>query len=50
MNAINQNEQPAILQPTEATPLEDRSLPAGETIREQQAETAEQSSAPIFVP
>lgn len=50
MNTINQNEQPAILQATEAIPLEDRSLPASETIREQQAEIAEQSSAPVFVP
>jgi hypothetical protein len=50
MNTTNQNEQPAILQPTEAIPLEDNSLSASETLREQQTEVAEKESAPVFIP
>ncbi len=38
------------MQVTEAFPLEDRSLPANETLKEQLSEVAEKDSAPIFVP
>lgn len=51
MDANNQNEQQAILQATEAVPLEDRSLPADEVIAAQQSESAERfDAAPVFVP
>ena len=38
------------MQATEASPLEDRSLPADEVLTEQQAEVTEKDSAPVFVP
>ena len=50
MNAINQTDQQAIMQSTEAIPVEDRSLSASETLKEQQAEVSEKASAPVFVP
>jgi hypothetical protein len=50
MDTNNQNEQPAVLQATEAVPLEDHSLPADEVITAQQAESADCNPAPVFVP
>ncbi|MBV6396240.1 MAG: hypothetical protein HFACDABA_01835 [Anaerolineales bacterium] len=38
------------MQPADAIPLEDRSLPASETLKEQQADIAEKDFAPVFVP
>ncbi len=50
MDTNNLNEPQTPMQATEAYPLEDRSLRASETLQEQQAEVAEKSSAPVFVP
>jgi hypothetical protein len=50
MNITSQNEQPAILQSTEAIPLEDRSLPADEVLTAQQSDFANYDSSPVFVP
>ena len=50
MNTTNQNEQPIPLQSTEAAPLEDHSLSASETLKEQQAEMEEKDAAPVFIP
>ena len=50
MDTNNQNEQPAILQATEAIPLEDRSLPADEVIMAQQSDSADNDAAHVFVP
>ena len=38
------------MQATEAIALEDKSLPASETLREQQADETEKVSVPVFVP
>gem|GEM_PF-5181668 len=50
MNTTNQNEQPIPLQATEAAPLEDNSLPASETLREQQADVQEKDAVRVFLP
>lgn len=50
MNTLNQNEQPVILQAMETTPMEDRSLPASQALREQQADSAAKETAPVFIP
>jgi hypothetical protein len=50
MNTTNRPEQQVILQATEAIPLEDRSLSASETLKEQQADVREKDAAPVFVP
>ncbi len=50
MNITSQNEQQAIMQATEAVPLEDRSLSADEVITAQQTEFAEETFAPTFIP
>jgi hypothetical protein len=50
---MNTQTEPTTVNPMqviEAFPLEDRSLPAGEVITAQQAESADHDSAPIFVP
>lgn len=49
---MNTQTDPTInpMQMTEAVALEDNSLPASETLREQQAEAAEKESAPVFIP
>lgn len=48
---MNTQPEPVILlQAAEATPLEDRSLPASETLEAQQTEAAENGFAPFFVP
>ncbi|MFZ5855326.1 MAG: hypothetical protein ACOYZ6_00715 [Chloroflexota bacterium] len=38
------------MQMTEAVALEDNSLPASETLREQQADDTEKVSVPVFIP
>jgi hypothetical protein len=38
------------MQATEAVALEDKSLPASETLKEQQADETQKVSVPIFVP
>ena len=50
MNTTNQNEQLVILQAIEAIPLEDNSLTANETLREQQADDTKKLSVPVFIP
>lgn len=49
---MNTQTEPTVnnLQPTEAIPLEDNSLPASETLKEQQADETEKVSVPVFVP
>lgn len=48
MNA--QTESTANIQAVETAALEDKSLPASETLRERQADDAETLSAPVFIP
>ena len=38
------------MQMTEAFPLEDCSLPAGEVIKAQQVEAADEACTPVFIP
>jgi hypothetical protein len=38
------------MQATEAVALEDNSMPASETLKEQQADDAQKLSVPVFVP
>lgn len=38
------------MQATEAFPIEDQSLPAGEVFAQQQSELADESFAPTFIP
>lgn len=49
---MNDQTEPIInpMQATEAAALEDNSLPASETLREQQADETEKLCAPVFIP